>query len=182
MKCAVLLLFIGFLRSYAQSAKQPTWPLTVCDLITQRDSYDGKLVTVRGEVIGSPEGTWLDADPSCGYHLVTNGVVWPNTIALAYPNNRSKDPNNHADFGIDWNAEKQADAIVDRLGFRADTDHLYETFVGLFRTYTDLDKRVNPNMPDALRLGFGHLGAAPALLLIKTRKDPAVIHGGSGKR
>lgn len=181
MILAILLMLLGAFTSYAQGKKQEDRPLSVCELIAHREEYNEKLVTVRGEVeVG--EGAWLDAGPDCKYQLVTKGVVWPIAIWLAYPNNRSIDPMDHADFGIDWRAEKAVNAIFTKLGFDPEKDHLYETFVGLFRTYLDLDKRVNPNHQDWPRLGFGHLNAAPAQLLMKIRKDLIVVHGPSGNK
>ncbi len=162
-------------QSQAENRQQQGQILSVCNLIAQRDKYDGKVVTVRGELKSGTEGSWLINATECDSRLVTKGVVWPNIVHLAYPNNRSSNPMDQADFAIDWGAEKRIGAWVLRSGFNPDRDHLIETFVGLFRTYPDLENRVSPNMQDGVRAGFGHLGAAPMQLLIKTRKDPSVV-------
>ena len=54
------------------------------------------------------------------------------------------------------------------------------TYVGFFITYSDLEKRVSPDIPRAPRLGFGPAGlGAPAQLVIKTIKDVAANQGGA---
>jgi hypothetical protein len=181
MIAAVTLMSFAALASYAQNIQQQGKPISVCQLLTHREDYNGRLVTVRGEVKGSSESAWLEADPDCNYKLITRGVVWPSIVSLAYPNSRSKDPMDKADFGVDWRAEESEGAVVRKLGFNPDKDHLFETFVGLFRTHLDLDKRVNPNKQDWPRFGFGHLGTAPAQILTKTRRDPVVVYGSPKK-
>jgi hypothetical protein len=111
---------------------------------------------------------------------MTKGVTWENDIWLQYPNNRSSDPTAHADFQVDWPAEETANSAIKELGFDPQKDQLFETVTGLFRTYPDLDRRVNPDLPKGsfLRtLGFGPNADAPAKLLIKATKDPVVAHG-----
>jgi hypothetical protein len=54
------------------------------------------------------------------------------------------------------------------------------TYQGLFVTYLDLDRRVSPGVPGALRLGFGPLIGAPAQLLVKTVRDVAVVPNNGG--
>jgi hypothetical protein len=155
--------------------------LSVCDLIIHREEYNGRIVTVRGPTQGSEEGSWLAAGDECTYALVTKGVAWPIAITLAFPNNKSKDPLDHADFAVDWTLEKGEAAAVRRMiqkgKFDPRSDHLEFTFVGLFRTYPDLEERVSPNIQNSARGGFGHMGAFPAKLLIKTRREPVVVHG-----
>jgi len=159
--------------------------LSVCDLIIHREDYNGQIVSVRGEV-GSGDGIFLDAGRGCAYKLITNGVVWPNAIWLTFPNNKSKNPLDHADFGIDWKAEKEeagaVKLIVEREGFDANKDHIEHTFVGLFRTYLDLDKRVSPSLQIGGRAGFGDQNLFPAELIIKTRGKPIVAHGAANKK
>ncbi len=121
------------------------------------------------------EGTSLDAGQDCRYELKTSGVVWPNIIWLAYPRNGSSSVLDHADFQVDWEAVRRVARYVGEHGFDRQKDQLEETLVGLFVTYSDLDKRVNPGIPSALRLGFGHLGAAPAQLVIQTVRDPVIV-------
>ena len=171
---------VSVVVSCAQAEEKQAKPLSVCELIAHRIEYNGQLVTVRGEVKAGPHGGWLAPDSSCQYKLVTRGVEWPNLIFLTYPLKQSKDPDDHADFKVDWPAIKQADSRIMRAGFNADMDRLIETYVGKFVTYKDLENRVNPGIPGARRLGFGPVGLdAPAQLLVKTVRDVLVVHATS---
>jgi hypothetical protein len=152
-------------------------PLSVCDLIEHRVTYNRRVVTLRGEVKWGPHGDWLASSSVCQYKLTTKGVEWPAVIALAYPNNHSSDPDDHARFSVDWASIAKDKEELRRAGFNPDTDRLYETYVGLFVTYPDLENRVNPGIRDFERLGFGPLPlGAPAQLLIKEVVDPAIVH------
>ncbi len=152
-------------------------PLSICDLIEHRTTYNRRVVTVRGEVRWGPHGDWLSPSSGCRYKLTTKGVEWPALIALAYPNNESSNPDDHASFSVDWAAIAKDKEELHRSGFNADSDHLYRTYVGLFITYPDLENRVNPGIREFERLGFGPPGlGAPAELLIKAVMDPVVVH------
>jgi hypothetical protein len=144
----------------------------------RRTELSGSMVTVRGTVGAGGHGMFLRAPRDCTFELVTRGVVWPNTINLTYPDNNSKSLTDHADFKVDWKAIRRSDNEILRSGYDARVDQLVATYVGLFVTYPDLEQRVSPGMPGALRLGFGPAGlGAPGQLLIKTVKDVLVVHG-----
>jgi hypothetical protein len=160
----------------AQTAERYARPLSVCELVAHRIEYNGHLVAVRGEEKGGPHGDWLAPDSECQYKLITRGVEWSNFIFMTYPANRSPDVADHANFKVDWTAIKAADAQVRRAGFNPETDRLIETYAGRFVTYLDLENRVNPGIPGALKLGFGPVGLeAPARLVIKTVKDVVIV-------
>lgn len=174
-----VLALLGVLVLDAQPLQQAGQPLTVCELLVHRQEYADKILTVRGEIKTGPHGAWLTAGPKCEYRILTKGVTWENEIWLQYPNNRSSDPAAHADFQVDWPAEETVNFAIKELGFDPQKDQLFETVTGLFRTYPDLDRRVNPGLPAGsfLRtLGFGPNADAPAKLLIKATKDPVVVH------
>ena len=173
-----LLLVLMLMTPHAWCADRRT-PLSVCELIAHRAEYNGRMVSVRGVVAGGEHGIWLEASRECSYQLVTRGVVWPNVINLVHPLNRSRDVYSHAPFKLDWKAVQRADADALAAGYRAGVDVMVETIVGLFVTFPDLEKRVNPGIPGAFPLGFGPVGlSAPAQLVIKTVKDVSVTHGG----
>jgi len=149
----------------AHAAERNTLPVvSVCDAIAQRLELNGQMLAIRG-VFHSGEGVWLTAYPDCGYRLVTKGVTWPNVVDLEYPNNKSTDTGLHAPFGVDSKNIHRFEKETARP-FDPDTEDILATFVGLFQTYSDLGSRVNPNMQDP-RFGFGHMGAAPARLIIQ---------------
>jgi hypothetical protein len=172
---ASALMAAGFLAALTTGDRAR--PLSVCELIEHRMTYDRRVVTVRGEVKWGPHGDWLASSSVCQYKLTTKGVEWPAVIALAYPNNHSSDPDDHASFSVDWGAIAKDKEELRRAGFNPDSDRLYRTYVGLFITYPDLENRVNPGIRDFERLGFGPLPlGAPAELLIKGVVDPVVVH------
>jgi hypothetical protein len=175
----VILVLASFLSLAlnAQAAENKKAPLSVCEVIAHKGEYNRRMIAVRGAVKGGGHGAWLTATPECTYRLVTKGVEWANIIFLAYPDNQSKIESYHASFPVDWRAIRQAEEEAQRQGFNPDTDYTTETYIGLFLTYPNLENRVSPGVPGALRLGFGPLGEAPAQLLIKTVRDLVVVHG-----
>jgi hypothetical protein len=175
---------LGILSLSAQAmADQTTKALSPCELIEHRTEYNGRIVTVQGEVGGGGHGAWLVASSGCHYKLITQGVEWPNAIYLNYPTNQSRNEANYANFRVDWKAIQRADERVRHSGFNPDRDRVIITYVGRFVTYLDLDKRVSLGVPGALRLGFGPVGlGAPAQLLIKTIRDVSIVHGDTGPR
>lgn len=115
------------------------------------------------------------------YRLVTAGVKWPNIIYLTYPNNRSRDPSDRAPFSLDWTAVRREGDMLKRVSFRVDVDKEIATYEGLLVTYRDLERRVSPGIPGALRLGFGPTGlGAPCQLIIRTVSDVVVLKGKVG--
>src|ERR1035438_2189475 len=150
--------------------------MSVCDVIARRTEFSGQVIAVRGEVEAGGHGVWLRASRECAYRLITRGVVWPNIIHLTYPDNQSSDPADHAPFEVDWTALRRADQVALQAGYQAGVDGEVVTYIGLLVTYLDLEKRVTPNLPGALRLGFGPPGA-PAQLLVKSAKDVVVVRG-----
>lgn len=171
--------FLSILTSFAQTQAERTKPLSVCELIERRVEYAGKMVAVQGE---AREG-WLAASGDCSYKLITEGIEWPNVIYLDYPTPQSRNEASRANFRVHWKAIQAANDKVRRSGFDPRTDRLIITYVGRFVTYLDLDKRVSPGVPGALRLGFGPVGlGAPVQLLIKTIADVSIVHGETGPR
>jgi hypothetical protein len=165
------------------SAADRLSPVSVCDLVAKRTEYNGRIISVRGQVMPGGHGPYLAAWATCSYQLVTRGVAWPNIISLVYPSNDSRDVTAHAPFALDRKATRAADDYLLKSGFRAEVDVEVATYVGLFVTYSDLDNRVNPGLPGALRLGFGPAGlGAPGQLVIKTVKDVSVTRGEAVRR
>jgi hypothetical protein len=166
------------LALHAQMPEEKLVPLSVCELIANRNDHNGRIISVRGEVKGGPHGEWMTASTDCRYQLISRGETWPNIIFLSYPNNRSPLDEDHANFNIDWDSIHQAEETIKRGGYKPGVDRLIETYVGRFVTYSDLDKRVNPGVPGAHKLGFGPVGLdAPAKLLIRNARDAIVLRG-----
>ena len=150
-------------------------PLSVCEVVSNRDKYRGEIVAVRGRVKGGGHGIFLAPDVECKYVLKTNGIVWPNIINLTLPNNHSKDPDVHAPFRPDWLSLRKADVYCSRQGYAANLDIEVATYIGLFVTYVNLADRVSPGVPGAPRLGFGPTGlGAPTQLVIRSVRDVTI--------
>jgi hypothetical protein len=182
MQVTKLLLFVMVLssRTWSAYAASMAAPTSVREAVAHRIDLDGKVVEVRGLLAGGPHGGWLQPSGDCDYALVTRSVAWPNIIFLNYPNNSSPDPTDHAPFAVDWKAVRAAEDRVRLAGFDPRTDREVATYIGLFVTYRDLDSRVTPGVPGALRLGFGPLLGAPAKLLVKSVKDVVVVRNTGG--
>jgi hypothetical protein len=172
----MILLGLNSITLFGQVVARESPPLlSVCELLIHRNEFNGKMVSVRGAIEGTNEGAWLRSSQSCKYKLVTRGITWPNVISLEYPNNESPNPEDHANFDVDWNAINTVGVAIPN-GFNRKTDQIVKTYVGLFQTYPDLDRRLSSDKGDALKSGFGHLGGAPARILVKTVKDAAAVH------
>jgi hypothetical protein len=171
----MLLAYVLIGLAFCGKAADSQVPLSVCDLIVRRTELSGRMVTVRGAVAVGGHGVWLAASRDCAYKLMTRGVVWPNIVYLTYPDNQSRNPSDHAGFKVDWRAVHRADNEAVKGGYDPKANHEVATYTGLFETYQDLDNRVTPNIPGAVRLGFGPLLGAPAELLIKSVKDVVIV-------
>ena len=173
---AALFLVLGAPPGSGQTRPETVPPLSVCQVIAKRTNYNRRMVQIRGEVRSGGHGPYLVPSSVCSDRLVIRGVEWPNVIYLAYPTNASPDESDHAPFRIDWRTIRKTEEAVSRAKFNPDNDLLTETYAGLFVTYLDLENRVSPGFPDALRLGFGPVGlGAPAQLLIETVTDAVVV-------
>lgn len=61
------------------------------------------------------------------------------------------------DFDVDREATYTVDTAIPP-GFNPKTEQIIKTYLGLFQTYADLEKRVSPDKTHYLKLGFEHLG------------------------
>ncbi|MGB7763197.1 MAG: hypothetical protein WBL61_25405 [Bryobacteraceae bacterium] len=179
MKTIILLCALCATVPNARAADQQS-AMSVCEVIARRMEFSGRMVTVRGvEVV--VEGGALYADRDCTYKLVTRGVVWPNVINLAYPNNsQSMDPNTHAPFEADWASIERSEAAALRAGYKLEDDLKVATYVGLLLTYDndELGRRSNAGLRVPFLLGFGQAGfGAPAQLVIRSERDVVILHG-----
>lgn len=146
---------------------------SVCDLFRNLRRHDGKMVRVTGRLIYSREVLAL-YEEGCARKFKTSGYTWPSMIALA---------------GLgEWPAEEPAPAFEAAVNDRASLDAAVED--GLKRTPRppiwvtitgELRLKKKYRIADThygrLGDGYGHLGAAPALLIISrvekvTEKQP----------
>lgn len=145
----------------------PTNPLTVCELLKEPLKWDGQVVTVRDQTQGTDEGSWL-VGKECPGAFVTNGdVVWPSMIALWTP---SLPGHLHSpDFTYDVDSGRRVWDKGEKLAKSVPWSCLVSTYTGLFETRRDwaAARTVYPNGTSRV-IGFGHQGAAPAELLVRS--------------
>jgi len=141
-------------------------PLTVCEVLSRLSFYQGKRVTIRGELLGGDEAIILVGD-RCR-PLVTAGYRWPSPspIALTYSPRRG---------GESPVVTEQLDpTALKAAGPRA---KIYVTVTGRLdaRDHYEMvqrgDGKVVPN-------GFGHQAACPAQIVYDEIKDIAIVPDG----
>src|SRR3989442_1005661 len=82
---------IGLTMLFALSAAEK--PLTVCEILSNLDTYRGKMVTIRGVIVGGHRHGWAlydydQAQRPCP-SVMKRGLKWPSSIYLTWPS----DPN-----------------------------------------------------------------------------------------
>jgi len=143
----------------AQPPDSKSGPMTVCQVISQRDTYRDLHVEIRGRLKSTSEGSYLEGE-GC-QDLVTDGFKWATSaIALGY--------------GTPGKPPKIEPSDLVKLQSAGPNDVLYVTVVGLFETrihfemVTRGDGKTVPN-------GYGHLNASPAQLRYQEMKDVTVM-------
>jgi hypothetical protein len=139
--------------------------LTVCDILSDALSYDGELVRIRGEIVGTDEGTWYKGE-DCPGVLVTEGYVWPSLIAIEAPGNPLQI--HSVNFEYDFSGMKRLTPGYKKLRRRMPDRCIAWTYTGVFETRKEWSKMMNGNPR-----GFGHLNGAPGELIVKSADDVA---------
>jgi hypothetical protein len=134
--------------------------LTACEILSQRMDYNGKLVSIRARIHGTDEGVWLDGR-DCPGLITSDEYVWPSMISTQ---------TSDADFTSSFEGMRKLRPKLMRLGRRAPERCIIWTYTGVFETRSTYEKVSYPN-GSSTYIGFGHLGAAPAQLLLKTVDD-----------
>jgi hypothetical protein len=138
--------------------------LTVCEVFEHLQSYRDKLVQVSGRLYTSRHG-WILSQQGCAKAIVVRGLRWPTTIDVIGPHLGEPPATFHADEA----PMKQIDEVFcflnnytqEELGIK-----ITVSFVGELRTRKEYGPPVNPSgQPSGL--GFGHMGASPAQLVIR---------------
>jgi hypothetical protein len=172
MKAVVILavLIIGAMPLHGLQPEPEV--LSVCDILRDPVQYNGKIIAVRGFLVSTDEGSWLHGE--CKEPLITNGYKWASMIWPESPT--SGFALHKAPFEEDVLAQREMWATRDRE-ITDRRDRLWVTYIGLLETRPtmNLEVFVRPN-GQRQPVGFGHLGGAPAQLLVKTVKDVVVEH------
>jgi hypothetical protein len=145
----------------------PGKPIAVCEVLNNLASYRGKIIEVRGEWTGTVGGT---CNP-----IRTGAHTWFNAILVILPNSgfgEGTDPRwQSMDSSLYEAALHGAHGEWNRLPARTKARaKVMATIVGL------LEARDPPLQmaPSGLPLGYGHLNAYPAQIIVYTVKDIAL--------
>jgi ankyrin repeat protein len=137
--------------------------IPICDLFQELPNWKGQRIAVRGEEVGTMEGSWLVGRCKGGFY--TNGYRWPVSLSYAGPafyagsieslirtKQPTTPPKNYDEFRGKYNVRKSA-TYVGRLRMRTE----YHAFCRGGGEYT--------------ANGFGHLGGAAAEIVVEEIRD-----------
>ncbi len=164
------LLLAAILASPALSQDIPV--LSVCEVLAQATRYNGRMVMVTGIDSGTDEGSWLRGEECPEYQA--GGRTWKAIVWVASPQSADR----RVDFAFDVDSLARSIAQFRRLRRNTLVRCIAVTYTGIFETRTDWDA-FTINYPDGrvTHVGFGHLGAAPAQLIMKSVDSVARIPG-----
>jgi hypothetical protein len=165
----------GATRSHARSAgKDPIPTITVCEALEHPAEYDGKMVHIRDDTYSNGEGAWF-VGKSCPGVFVTEGKVWPSTIAWTMPAN-SMTVLHPVEFRYDSDSSKRTEKKYQELRKRFPARCLRVTYTGMFEIWSKEKARKTDSKGHKYEFaGFGHLNGAPAQLVMKSHDDVSVI-------
>ncbi len=146
----------------------PPIKLSICELLVDDPTrFNGKVIFVRGHLVGTDEGIWLAGD--CKNHLVTKGYTWGDVLWIYI------DP---SDRNVMRSWQRMSEKIK-RLNGNVQGGGVYLTIVGGLETRSSMDEEVGLG-PDGPRpVGFGHLNGAPAEINVISVTDVTVAHSRS---
>ncbi|MBN9658996.1 MAG: hypothetical protein J0H49_12505 [Acidobacteria bacterium] len=156
-------LLLWFLVLHLSEPSQSSKPLSVCEVLADLQSYRGKVISVRGQLLRGEEGSYLTSD-KCARPLETNGYTWKNPIPLSLlPGS--------ADIAVSAQSRErliQASANTDKA--------VWVTYAGRLETRTSFEM-VHRGDGQVVPYGYGHLNACPAELIFTEIRD--VVFGPS---
>jgi len=151
------------LQAVAGAGSLPARTLTVCDVLAGDPSgLNGKVISVRGILIATEEGTWLSGE--CKTHLVTKGLSWGN-ILWVYVDS--------SDEAVvrSWRGMFET---LKHLHGDLHKDKVLVTIEGQIETRKSMDEAVYEMPYGWTKVGFGHQGVAPAEINVLSIKDVKV--------
>jgi len=146
------------------AATVPPQTLSVCEVLAEDPArFNGATLSIKGRLQATQEGTWLTGD--CKTHPVTKGLSWGN-ILWVYVDDSDED------------VERSWRTISDKLTrLHADIqrDKILVTIVGRLETRRSMDDAVYQMPYGPTKVGFGHMGAAPAEINVLSVRDVTVV-------
>lgn len=160
------------------AASIPT--LSVCEALSHASEYDGKMVRIRDRVVGTDEGTWFVGE-ECPGVFVTQGKVWPSTIAWTMPDSNCAKHScapfirSAVDFKFDWESRKRLEKKWLEIRKRLPDRCIAVTYTGIFEAWSKANSRI-PHRDGWIEIsGYGHLNGAPAQLVLKSADDVSAV-------
>lgn len=140
-------------------------PKTLCEVLSNREKFDGHMVKVRGIVEGNEHGAWL-LDNRCRA-CVDLGKRIPCAVVLVGPS-QAVEP---VDFEYDRSADSRIRDFLTKHKARKD-DTLWVTYIGKFETKPQAE--LFDSHSGRVVNGFGHQSSFVAQLVVLTVRDPAL--------
>jgi hypothetical protein len=160
-----LLVLSAFLRGQVKRSE----PLKVCDVLSNLSLYRGQRISVRGQLVGGDEGSYLIGE-GCR-QLVTDGYTWPmpSPIDLTYPRStraqNSKSPTSNVII-------EHVDP--EQLKGAGPGAKVYVTVTGRLETRVHFEM-VHRGDGKVVPYGYGHLAACPAQIVYEVIKDTTIV-------
>lgn len=141
--------------------------LTVCEVLSDLQGYEGKPVIVVGRSTSTDEGTWLDEE--CGHKVVRDGREFPTAISTAYVTDEFAAPPQKP-IGFRWDKR----LLKQKLEQVRRTTQLQRKHGKYSDHWLAMFGRLDTRLPRELKIegnrvaytnGFGHLSDAPAQLI-----------------
>jgi len=146
-------------------------PLTVCEILKDLKSYNGKTVAVIGRLVSTEEGRWLGQD-ACSAQLKTGDFVWSNFVWLEYDALASSALEKGMALNLEVTSEK-LNAIKRTTKIRGEYDS-WAVVYGRLETHEPLETVLARDGKTVYGVGFGHLGGAPAQVVYR-EKDIKIL-------
>jgi len=171
---AILAAFFGASAGQHQNDQATVPTLGVCEALTRASEYDGKMVRIRGQVSSTEEGTWYIGD-DCRGTFVSDGKVWPSSIAWTSPDNKEfiLHP---ITFSFDKSSLTRLDKKWVRLRKQLSDRCIAVTYTGMFEMWSrDKARKMYPGGKVLEIPGFGHLNGSPTQLVLKSADEVVAI-------
>lgn len=146
------------------AATMPSKTLSVCEVLAEDPArFNGETLSIRGQLQATQEGTWLTGD--CKTHLITKGLSWGN-ILWVYVDDSDED--------IERSWSTISDKLT-RLHVDIQRDKVLVTIIGRLETRKSMDDAVYQMPYGPTKVGFGHMGAAPAEINVLSVREVTVV-------
>ena len=140
-------------------------PVTVCEILNNRSSYNGKTVAIIGSFVGTMEGFWINDE--CLKQIKEGNRVWPNSIFLRYdPTSPTRLSKGLEVKDID---AKQTIAQLKRRIKPVKGKYYWAVAYGVLETSDNLQTGIAADGKTIIPDGYGHLNAAPAQIIYREK-------------